>query len=673
MRPEDLRELLKQPEGLKLDFKREYKFLKPRPDGTDKQQWNLYVQGQWDEFIKDILALTNGNVGVANQTAYLIIGVGDKLSPDGTRELFDTSDMVFNNKQIVAKVNQACSPAIPDIRVNRVEIEGKTITVIEIPPSPHLHETTRDLEIPKAYFDENDSLRHVDRSSKTVYTKNTVFIRWNEEIQSASQSDRQALADEKKHLFVQTREKGFLGELAETIQANIVLSVLIFVFVTMIPTIWFYKEEIAPLFQQQTMTGEFNVAVAEFSVLGQDGSPIKSQDGQEMARFLRNRMESSFDELDLSTINYQLWGPEKTKQIKGDTPEERAQAAAEAAQKIGAHVLMYGVITTGDQPKFKPAFYVNYEGFDQAAEITGQHELGNPLRIVLPFEASKIQDIENPALSARANALSLITIGLAYYSIDEMDMALDYYHQAEALDGWLRNAGKEVVHLLIGNATMRKSSMLKSMQGLDDALEAFEVALEINPKYARARVGQAGVLYLLALGDPSNPSFETVDLDKLAQAEAAYQSALELEPFPESANIPEKVNFGLGQIYFVQSQATGRDLYSKAISAFEQVVHEYESGNHQIVDHACHAYVRLGLIYHLKHEHDLAIDYYNKAIKIASPFYQAAYLATLGELQLAAGKKSEAINAYEEAIQIAEFYGNEEQVNQYMQRLEELK
>jgi hypothetical protein len=52
-----LRELLAQPkEGLKLDFKREYKLNKTPPTSdTDKRLWNRFVEGQWHEFIKDIL------------------------------------------------------------------------------------------------------------------------------------------------------------------------------------------------------------------------------------------------------------------------------------------------------------------------------------------------------------------------------------------------------------------------------------------------------------------------------------------------------------------------------------------------------------------------------------------------------------------------------------------
>jgi hypothetical protein len=80
MTPDELRKLIAQKEGLKLDFKREYKFHDPNPKVS---------HGQHDEFVKNILALTNGNVGVAEQSAHLVIGAGNELRPDGSRELFD--------------------------------------------------------------------------------------------------------------------------------------------------------------------------------------------------------------------------------------------------------------------------------------------------------------------------------------------------------------------------------------------------------------------------------------------------------------------------------------------------------------------------------------------------------------------------------------------------------
>lgn len=174
MGSEKLQQLIRQPEGLKLDFKRELYEIN-HPDDKVKK-W------AWDEFIKDILALANGNVGVAGQPAYLIIGVGDKLKADSTRDLYDVGDVGLTFQQILEKVNKACNPPLPDIRCDTVMLEGHRIFVVSIPPSPHLHETTRKIET----------------SRYKGYSESTVFIRRAEGIFPASMAERQAILAEKQ-------------------------------------------------------------------------------------------------------------------------------------------------------------------------------------------------------------------------------------------------------------------------------------------------------------------------------------------------------------------------------------------------------------------------------------------------------------------------------------------
>ncbi len=184
-------------EGLKLDFKREYHLDKScPPSGANPQEWRRYVDGQWDELVKDIISLTNGNVGTPNKVGRLIIGVADKLNKDGSRDLCDTTDLGITAQQVMAKVNSACVPAIPDVLLEKVDLEGKLVTVITIPPSPYLHESTRDLEVTRGNFDNQGKLTKVDK--KKSYTRHTAFIRKGEDILPASNFERRALEEDKK-------------------------------------------------------------------------------------------------------------------------------------------------------------------------------------------------------------------------------------------------------------------------------------------------------------------------------------------------------------------------------------------------------------------------------------------------------------------------------------------
>ncbi|MCY7277785.1 MAG: putative DNA binding domain-containing protein [Phormidesmis sp. CAN_BIN44] len=196
MTPEELYRILALQEGLKLDFKREYKLNSQPPAGVNKQEWKKLVNGQWDELIKDVIALTNGNSGTVGQEAFLVVGVDDKPDSTGIRPLYDTSHIQITRQQIMAKVNDACDPPIPEILCERVELSGKTILVIRIPSSPHLHETKRQLNIVKGSFDSTGKLADL-REDKT-YTAHTAFIRRGEDIFPATNAERSALQREKE-------------------------------------------------------------------------------------------------------------------------------------------------------------------------------------------------------------------------------------------------------------------------------------------------------------------------------------------------------------------------------------------------------------------------------------------------------------------------------------------
>lgn len=147
MTPDELRDLLSQSEGLKLDFKREYHLEKTPPPGIDGQLWTKFVAGQRHEFIKDILALANGNVGTADQPGYLVIGAGDDklIRPPEGRPLFDRRSLHMSSADLLQLINAACYPPLPDIQCESIELDDKVLVVITIPPTPYVHETNQQL------------------------------------------------------------------------------------------------------------------------------------------------------------------------------------------------------------------------------------------------------------------------------------------------------------------------------------------------------------------------------------------------------------------------------------------------------------------------------------------------------------------------------------------------
>jgi tetratricopeptide (TPR) repeat protein len=428
------------------------------------------------------------------------------------------------------------------------------------------------------------------------------------------------------------------------------------------------QRQVQPTPMPDKMTGGFNVAVTEFEVMDANGNPVDSPDGKVLADWTHAQVKASLSEASIEKVvnNYEApWPPERTGRVKGRTPDERSTAAAELAERINAHLVIYGIVTqAGDRSKLAPEFYVRKQGFEQGQELIGPHALGNPLRVVLPFTPTGFLDVDNPALAARIDALSLITIGLVYLSADKSQQALDYFRQAEQIQGWIRSAGKEIVYLLLGNANVRLSSIEKSTTPLAAAAQAYATALEINPDYARALLGQASVAYLQAITDPKKITRDTVDFAKLDEAERAYLAAGTSKDAPPSAKVFTKMTFGLGQIHFVRGALLSDTVQlAKARTEFETVIADYRNSalnDHDLTkdligrDLAGQAYAQLGAMAVFERDWPGAIESYQRAIPLVTPSFQAAYNAALGDAYLQAGNRAEAIKAYTEAVSIAE-------------------
>ncbi len=173
MDPLELQRILRRSEGSKLEFKREFYALNSNAH-----------ERHWSEFIKDILALANGNIGYAGQTGYLIIGADDKINSNGTRVLHSCAEIAISQQQIQNRVNSSCNPPVPDLQLERIPIGNDQLIIMVIPPSSFLHETIKDLT-----------------TTTTTFHKGTVFVRRGEDIHNATQDERDAIRNEKQRVF----------------------------------------------------------------------------------------------------------------------------------------------------------------------------------------------------------------------------------------------------------------------------------------------------------------------------------------------------------------------------------------------------------------------------------------------------------------------------------------
>lgn len=144
-----------------------------------KGRWDLYksngdvVAVERDELIKDILGLANGNSSNVRKTKYLIVGADNSQFDDqtGMRVLHNVDYQVPAQSQIVQWVNSACTPSVVGLELDPVEIDGKTLYVLTIPPTFELHESKRAL------------------NAKGRFSEHTVFMRQDEHTVPASVRD----------------------------------------------------------------------------------------------------------------------------------------------------------------------------------------------------------------------------------------------------------------------------------------------------------------------------------------------------------------------------------------------------------------------------------------------------------------------------------------------------
>jgi hypothetical protein len=132
----ELQELLRRKEGLTLEFKLKYDL-----SGPDKER-------RRDELAKDIIALINSAGRNEDDYAFLIIGAGDELLPDGTRRHERVQSGQYLQRTFIDLVNARCTPSVLEIHYQEVEVAGRGYGVIILPPSPHVHALSRDIQTP---------------------------------------------------------------------------------------------------------------------------------------------------------------------------------------------------------------------------------------------------------------------------------------------------------------------------------------------------------------------------------------------------------------------------------------------------------------------------------------------------------------------------------------------
>ncbi len=175
-----------------------------------KLRYELYGQGRskhLDELAKDLIALANTAGRSGDDSAHLIIGAGDKLKQDSTRDAEDVRQYDYDRQFFLKTVNARCHPPIQDLSYSEIELDGNYYGVVEIPPSPFMHELSRDLDTPNGQWRKGSVLiRHGDSvavaSFQEMLSMKQEKEKWERRVNSALDQLEEYLPDPAKKLKV---------------------------------------------------------------------------------------------------------------------------------------------------------------------------------------------------------------------------------------------------------------------------------------------------------------------------------------------------------------------------------------------------------------------------------------------------------------------------------------
>ncbi|HEX8220560.1 MAG TPA: hypothetical protein VF914_15310 [Chloroflexia bacterium] len=394
------------------------------------------------------------------------------------------------------------------------------------------------------------------------------------------------------------------------------------------PALWFgYQVLQAPA----EMTGTFNVALADFARLDPSGRTEPIEDGRTMSTWL-------FRGLTAKPLgpNFRVWHDSMSLTEKrvslgivpGLTSEERRSNAAKLAKSINADMLVYGVLTSGPDPKLDLEFYVAPLKDQADDEILGTYTLGSPIDVSLPIRYSDRRQNVEDALLGRSEIVTLFVHGLNKDKSRRPAEALTFFEQALDPQYWEDDdrSGQEVIYLFIGREHValardydKRRDTQKALEEYQKAYNAFRNAKAINGSYARAYIGEGNVYYGLSTLEPpaertTKPCIDIMNMTNTVEetcmdlAIKQYTQAVDFADRPGGsgayANI--RAHIALGGAY----RAYGESFYSRteleeAISWFDMAIEEQNKvlallEGKSLPVYAAHANLILGATYHQK-------------------------------------------------------------------------
>ncbi len=292
-----------------------------------------------------------------------------------------------------------------------------------------------------------------------------------------------------------------------------------------------------------TMGGAFNVAVAEFGEIREDGQvgPARGGGGQTVSAWVANKLKSELsidpnllvwnDGADLRRENVSIG------RVEGASPAEKIAAAEAMAARLNANMIVFGNIdTTQTPPELVLEFWIAPQSEYRFEDIQGSYQTGTPVEIRDPASPG-LEAL--PEINRQASTLAWLALGLTHAGFGQSVDALAAFQHALTFSPL-----SETVHFFIGRENLFQSDSDTAHQHeLTTAAEAaFRQSLEINPNYARAAVGLGSVYFAQAKRLAASAAGTDEETQALVQAQNLAQQAL--DTYNQAAVLAERAGEG---------------------------------------------------------------------------------------------------------------------------------
>jgi tetratricopeptide (TPR) repeat protein len=345
-----------------------------------------------------------------------------------------------------------------------------------------------------------------------------------------------------------------------------------------------------PIFFPTQMSGGMNIAIADFGEIDEQGRIRRSTLGTSLSKTVFDKLNQEYQEVYPELIgrdgrSVEIWHDSQGRDVKnvrlgvltGATPEARAEQAKALAEKINAHVVIYGylidksLIDKRDEKSLHLDFF--YAGDTLRGEpdtVVGRHVLSELITFPTALEDAPmaVQEFLNEPLGLRARVLFWVTVALIFDVTDQQERALEILLDAQAtLEGWEDAEAQAFLHYFIG----REAFWLREYELASTALLE---AMRLKGDYANVYIALGGIHYDRAqlFYTPQPVPEALVDcitlehIDRAAQsaeeamreidsAIAFYEQAVAIAPDSPWPPIEFPARLALGQAYRLKGQA----------------------------------------------------------------------------------------------------------------------